>query len=137
MADSRTNLVATNRATTPTGTFRKNTLCQPRLSTSTPPSTGPAASASADTPAQMPMACARSSGSGNVLVRIDRVPGSSSAAPTPCTPRPTMSAWIDGARPQESEPRVNTARPLMKARLRPYMSPSVPPLSMRLANSSV
>ena len=41
---------------TPMGTFRKKTLCQPNLSTKSPPTTGPAARATPEMPAQMPMA---------------------------------------------------------------------------------
>ena len=49
---------------------------------SAPPTTGPIASASADTPAQVPIALPRSSG-GNVTVMIERVAGIMNAAPTP------------------------------------------------------
>ncbi len=51
---------------------------------SEPPTSGPIASASAETPAQMPIACPRCRG-GNVAVMIESVAGFISAAPTPCT----------------------------------------------------
>ena len=52
------------------------------LSTIRPPTSGPIASASAETPAQMPIAWPRSLG-GNVAVMIESVAGFISAAPMP------------------------------------------------------
>ncbi len=63
-----------------TGTLRKKIDCQLTLSTRKPPTTGPMASAIADTPAQVPIALPRSCG-GNALVMIDRVAGIISAEP--------------------------------------------------------
>ena len=51
-----------------------------------PPTSGPIASASAETPAQMPIALPRSRG-GKVAVMIESVAGFISAPPTPCTTR--------------------------------------------------
>ena len=89
-----------------------------------------------DTPAQMPMARARSAGVVNTLDRIDSVPGIKAAAPTPCTSRPPMSAHVAGARPHRIDPVVNTAMPPRSSRRRPKRSPRVPPVSMRLAMAS-
>ena len=49
-----------------------------------PPTSGPIASASADTPAQIPIAVPRSRG-GNVAAMIESVAGFISAAPAPCS----------------------------------------------------
>ena len=51
-----------------------------------PPTSGPIASASAETPAQIPIAVPRWRG-GKVAVMIESVAGFISAAPTPCTTR--------------------------------------------------
>ncbi len=60
------------------------------LSTSQPPSNGPMAAATPDSPAQVPMAGARSSGRNDAWMR-DRAPGVSRAAPTPWSTRRAMS----------------------------------------------
>ena len=65
---------------------------------------GPIASASAETPAQMPIASPRWRG-GNACEMIARVAGIISAAPTPCSARQPMSAPELSARPQSSEAR--------------------------------
>ena len=65
-----------------TGRLMKKIDCQETCSTSRPPRTGPIASASAETPAHVPIACPRSWG-GNVFVMIDSVAGIISAAPMP------------------------------------------------------
>ena len=46
-----------------------------------------------------------------------------------------MSTPVEGARAQITEPPVNRATPVMNARRRPNMSPSVPPVSNRLASA--
>ena len=81
-----------------TGRLRKKIARQETYSASAPPTTGPMASASADTPAQVPIALPRSSG-GKALVMIERVPGIMNAAPMPCTARPATSQPCDGAKP--------------------------------------
>src|SRR3954447_4222138 len=88
-----------------------------------------------DTPAHRPSAFARSCG-GNVTVMIDSVPGISSAPPTPCSARNTISCWGELARPHANENRVNTASPPRNIRLRPYRSPRMPPVSSSEANAS-
>mgnify|MGYP003694124825 CR=1 FL=1 len=116
--DSRTVREAVNRAMMPIGTFRKNTDSQPRCSTIRPPTVGPSASARPETPAHSPIALARSCG-GNVTVMIDRVPGISSAAPTPWNARAAISWSVLCDRPQSAEASVKIARPAMKIFLRP------------------
>ena len=70
-----------------------------------PPTSGPIASASAETPAQMPIAIPRCRG-GNVAVMIESVAGFISAAPTPCTTRAPISMPALVARPQTSDDAV-------------------------------
>ena len=118
------------------GTLIQKMLCQPKLSTSQPPTSGPMASERPDTPAQMPMARARSRASGKVLVRIDRVLGIIIAPPTPWNRRAAISTDVDGARAQAMDPAVKRATPMTNALRRPYMSPRVPPVSSRLASAS-
>ena len=67
-----------------------------------PPTSGPIASASAETPAQMPIAIPRCRG-GNVAVMIESVAGFISAAPTPWTTRAPIRMSRVGASPQASD----------------------------------
>ncbi len=134
--DSRTTIQARVAPTNPIGTFTKKMLCQLTCSTSHPPMSGPRAMASPDMAAQMPMAAPRSLPV-NVAVMIESVPGRSIAAPSPWTARNAMSWSMLWDSPQASEPRTNTPRPVRKKRLRPYRSPSAPPVSMNDANVRV
>ena len=61
-----------------------------------PPRAGPTASEMPETPAQMPMAWALSLGSMNVFVRMARVEGIMTAAPSPWTALPPIKISIDG-----------------------------------------
>ena len=70
----------------PIGTLMKKIQFQFTCSVSRPPTSGPIASAIAETPAQMPIALPRSRG-GNVAVMIESVAGFISAPPRPCTTR--------------------------------------------------
>src|SRR5512132_2212629 len=108
--DSRTVRVAVRKATTPTGTFRKNTDCHPRRSTIRPPTVGPRARARPDTPAQSPMARARSC-AGNVTVMIDRVPGMRRAAPIPWMTRNATSCPVLWDSPQASDDPLEAGDP--------------------------
>ena len=79
------------------------------------------------TPAQMPMARARSFGSVKTLVRIDSVAGMISAAPMPMNARVAMSGGgRRRRRPTASEPTPKMARPMLSAPLRPKRSPRLP-----------
>jgi hypothetical protein len=68
---------------------------------------------------------------------IARLPGVSSAPPTPCSIRAPTSTGRFGARPHSSDAEANQATPTMKTRRRPYRSPSAPPSRIRLASVSV
>ena len=81
-----------------TGTLTKNTEPHQKCSNSQPPVIGPAATAMPATALQIPIAFARSPGSRNTLVRMAKVEGKISAAPTPIIARPTMS---DDAEPTD------------------------------------
>ena len=126
----------TTTAPTATGRLRKKIARQETSSVSQPPTSGPSASAIADTPAQVPIARPRSSG-GNVLEMIESVPGIISAAPTPWTAREATSQPSVGARPIVAEAAANTTTPMRNTRRRPKMSPSRPPVTSSTANDSV
>src|ERR671926_1669524 len=105
--DSRAAASVTNTASAATGTLRKKIDCQETLSTRKPPTTGPMASASALTPAQVPMARPRSCG-GKALAMIDSVAGIMNAGPTPWAARPAMSQASVVDRPMKALDRPNT-----------------------------
>ena len=119
----------------PIGTLMKKIQFQLTCSVSRPPTSGPIASAIAETPAQMPIALPRSRG-GNVAVMIESVAGFISAPPRPCTTRAPIRKPPFGARPQARDAPVKTARPTMKISRRPRKSASLPPMSMNAANVS-
>ena len=123
-------------APTATGRLRKKIARQETYSVSAPPTAGPSASASADTPAHVPIARPRSCG-GNVFEMIERVPGIMNAPPMPWIARPaTSQCWL-GARPIRALDRAKTATPNRNMRRRPKMSPSRPPVTSSTANVSV
>ena len=78
--DSRMTTRAATIAKIPIGTLMKKIQLQSACSASNPPVIGPSASATADTPTQMPIAVPRWR-SGNVAVMIDSVAGFIIAAP--------------------------------------------------------
>ena len=119
----------------PTGTLTKKIQFQLACSVSRPPISGPSASASAEVPAQIPIAVPRWRG-GNVTAMIDSVAGFISAAPTPCAMRAAMSVSPLEARPQAREARVKIVMPVTKTSRRPYASASLPPISISAANVS-
>ncbi len=51
----------------------------------------------------------------------------------PCSPRNTISSGIDPARPASSDPARNTITENWKTFFRPYMSPSLPRISVDTA----
>jgi hypothetical protein len=65
-----------------------------------------------------------------------RLPGTSSAAPTPCSARIAISQWTVGDSAQAMDAAAKTATPSRKMRRRPKRSPSAPPTSSREASSS-
>jgi hypothetical protein len=117
------------------GRLRKKIQLQSMCSVTSPPISGPMASAIAETPAQIPIAMPRWCG-GKVAEMIERVAGIISAAPTPCTVRAPISVSPEVASPQASDERVKIASPIRKTRRRPKKSASFPPESMRTAKVS-
>ncbi len=98
---------------------------------------GPMPTPSADTPAQMPMALARSRGFVNTLVMIERVAGMMNAAPMPMSERVKISVVAESAIADMSEPSPKTARPIARKRYRPNRSPRLPAVSSRPAKTRV
>ena len=98
-----------------------------------PPTSGPIASASAETPAQMPIAVPRSRG-GNVAAMIESVAGFMSAAPAPWRTRAAISSPLESASPHQSDATVKTTIPMTKISRRPYASATFPPISISAAN---
>ena len=85
---------------------------------SQPPTNGPTAVATPPSPDHAPIARARSCGA-NVAWIIARLPGVSSAPPTPCRARAAMSSGAVGASPQSSEATANHTTPMTNTRRRP------------------
>ena len=75
-----------------------------------PPTSGPIASASAETPAQIPIAVPRWRG-GKVATMIESVAGFIIAAPTPWTTRAPISTAAPPASPQASDETVKIDEP--------------------------
>jgi hypothetical protein len=119
-----------------TGRLRKKIARQLTCSVSSPPTTGPIASASAETPAHVPIARPRSAG-GKALVTIESVAGIMKAAPIPCTARLITSQASFGAKPAVADESANTLTPKKKARRRPKMSPRRPAVTSSTAIASV
>ena len=134
--DSRTANSAITTAPTATGTLRKKIDCQLTLSTRKPPTTGPIASAIAETPAQVPIALPRSSG-GKALVMIDSVAGIISAEPVPCTARQATSQVSLGEKPIAALAEAKMTTPARKILRRPNRSPRRPPVTSSTAKDSV
>ena len=105
------------KPTTPIGTLTMKIHCQPKLSTSTPPSSGPAMVATPATAPHMPIGAPRLAG-GNIAVMNAIVCGAIAAAPSPCTARAAISISGRCRTTRTTATRaVNTARPLEEHRL--------------------
>ena len=91
----------------------------------TPPTTGPIASAIAETAAQIPSARARlSAGKASAVSASESE--SSAAPPIPWITRAAISTPAEPAAPASSEPAAKIAIPITKTRRRPRRSPSRP-----------
>ena len=93
----------------------------------TPPSSRPTAPPPAAIALQIPSALVRSSVRVNVVVKIERAAGESSAPPRPCSPRPTINIAGDCATPFSREASENSAIPAANKRFRPIKSAARPP----------
>ena len=114
-------------AARPMGTLTTNAHRQD-TSTSRPPTSGPIAPATPPSPDHAPTARPRSSGR-SVASMIARLPGVSSAAPTPWSSRPAISQPAEGAHAHSSDATANHATPTRNTRTRPHRSPNEPPMS--------
>ena len=93
-------------------------LNQPGCCSSSPPSTGPSATAAPTAPAHAPMALPRSCG-GKTTVMMARVVGSTAAPPTPMMARKPMSIPGVVAKALAAEASAKTMSPITRIRLRP------------------
>ncbi len=102
----------------PRGRFMKNAHLQEAFCTSHPPSTGPIAAVMDVKPDHVPIARPRSSAGKFTLINA-RLPGTSSAPPTPCTPRAITSCHTFGASPHQADAAQNNTTPAAKTVRRP------------------
>ena len=103
--DSRTKRAVKASASAPSGRLTQKIERQPMLSTSKPPSSGPAAMATPKAAPQMPTARARSFGSRNVLTMIDIATGLSIEPPSACSTRDATRTRAFGATLHEQRAR--------------------------------
>ena len=120
-------------AASPTGTLIQKIQCQSRPWTTTPPTSGPPATARPAIAPMMPITEPRLAG-GKALVAMVRLSGVTAAAPTPCTARAAISAAAVGASAQAAEATVNNSRPATYIRRRPSRSPRAAAVTMPAAN---
>jgi hypothetical protein len=118
------------------GTLMKNTSRHETAVINHPPTKGPAAAATPLSPDHAPIARGLSSAT-NDACNSARLPGVSSAPPTPCSPRASTSVLAPGARPQSADARPNHTAPMTNTRRRPNRSPRLPPSSSRPARVRV
>ena len=103
---------------TATGKLMKNTSRQDTASISHPPRNGPNAVATPPSPDHAPIAAIRSS-SANEACRMARLPGVSSAPPTPCSARAAIRTPMPGATPHSSDASANHTVPTTNIFRRP------------------
>ena len=115
-------------SSTPNGTLSRKAQRHEKWSTRKPPTTGPTAAVMPLNADQVPIARPRSA-CGKLAPSSARLPGTSSAAPMPCTARAATSWPTPCAAAQAADASVNTAAPTRNTRLRPKRSPSAPPTS--------
>ncbi len=97
------------------GRFTTKTEPHQNLSSSAPPTRGPAAMASPLAPDQIAMAIGRSRSLKTAEIR-DRVAGMISALPTPIAPRAMISSVTPVDIPAQSEAAPNNAMPITSSR---------------------
>ena len=118
------------------GTLSQKIHCHETPSTTAPPTSGPSAIARPPIPPHAPSASPRFS-AGTAALSSVSVSGITSAPPSPCTARATLSASTVGASAAAIDPSVKTASPVAKTRRRPRRSPSAAPVRRKTANVSV
>ncbi len=117
--DSETRVNVSTSAKIPIGTLMKKIDSQLMPSTSTPPISGPTATAAPVTAPQIPIAVPRWLG-GNVAAISARPVANMNAPPTPCTARARLSISGVVANPQTAEDTMKIVIPRAKMRRRPY-----------------
>ena len=119
----------------PTGTLSQKTHCQTRPSTMAPPMSGPAATATPVIAPQAPSALPRIAGGVASMINAS-ASGTAMPPPMPCRARAAMRRAMVGLSAHNADATVNTAKPAMNMRRRPYLSPSVDPVRMEAAKAS-
>src|SRR5215207_3962349 len=114
----------------------QNSTRQSNASTSTPPSAGPAAAATAADALQRPIAAVRRAGGVSASTNASDA-GIISAAPTPCTARAASRTPKVGASAASSDATVNVVTPATNRRRRPTTSASRPAGASSAANRIV
>ena len=133
--DSDTRSTAMTTAAMPNGTFTKKIQRQDRPVVSTPPASGPIATATPVTPPQMPNAVPRSLPRKASASRASET-ANMIAPPTPCRARDSCSISVLAAKPHRADASVKTTRPTRYSRRRPYMSARLPAVSRNAARVS-
>jgi hypothetical protein len=105
-------------ARSPIGTLSQKIHCQLMPSTTAPPTSGPAATASPVIALKIPIAAPRFS-AGNAALSSARPSGMISAAPAPCAARAPISTPTSGASAAAADAAANTPRPMAKSLRRP------------------
>ena len=110
------------------GTLSRKMNRQPPdpVANSKPPAKGPIAVVMPASPDHRPMARPRCSATNKEEIRA-RLPGTISAAPTPCSARAAISASAVGASPHNRDATRNPATPQANTRRIPSRSASAPP----------
>ena len=109
-----------------TGTASKKTEPQWKLSSRTPPTTGPIAAPTEKLVIQIPIATVRCWSSSNMLRISDSVEGASVAPAIPSSAREAISISGVDENAARTEAAPNAAAPISSSRRRPIRSPSVP-----------
>jgi hypothetical protein len=109
-----------------TGTLTMNTEPHEKCSSSQPPEIGPAATPTPTIAAHSPIAFARFTGSGKMLVINDSVVGKMTAAPTPIAARAAISASAEFTCAATAEVTAKSARPALSQPRRPNRSDRLP-----------
>ncbi len=133
--DSRTLVSASPSVGRPSATPSQKIACQPKLSTSSPPTSGPAANASPMTAPHVPIARARAEPSNSCTSSASEA-GKSIAAPSPCSARAAISSPDDHASAHSADAVLNTISPSTNSRLRPNRSARLPAVSWKTASTS-
>ena len=135
--DSRTRRRVIAIAAIPIGTFRKKIDSQPTHSVSTPPTSGPTATAMPIVAPYTPIAMPRSRPALNSCAISASETANITAPPTPWNARARLRKVGSVARPANSEPSVKMPRPTAKTRRRPSRSASTPAVRTSAARGSV